>query len=211
MASSAIAGTHIQSGDTASGALGGTYPNPSVSFSTSPAGSTTQVQFNNAGVFAGSADVKIHSGNALLNLSDASNPYSFADGYGIKMTISGHLGAPVTLYGMNFSLGGSIAGDTYGYYANVDNASSANNYGAFLSAKSGSGNYGLWVDAGQVLIKSSMTVTGAGGMSNTYGVTVGSITINSGGSAGQALCWKTNTTLSYCDSVVGVSGGCTCH
>lgn len=33
----------------------------------------------------------------------------------------------------------------------------------------------------------------------------------SAGSAGQATCWKTNGQLSYCESVVGVAGACTCH
>ncbi len=32
-----------------------------------------------------------------------------------------------------------------------------------------------------------------------------------GGSAGQAACWKTNGQLSYCESVVGAMGACTCH
>ncbi len=31
------------------------------------------------------------------------------------------------------------------------------------------------------------------------------------GSSGQAACWKTNGTLSYCESVVGAMGACTCH
>ncbi len=31
------------------------------------------------------------------------------------------------------------------------------------------------------------------------------------GLAGQAACWKTNGDLSYCESVVGVAGACTCH
>ncbi len=31
------------------------------------------------------------------------------------------------------------------------------------------------------------------------------------GSASAAICWKTTTTLSYCESVVGAGGTCTCH
>ena len=31
------------------------------------------------------------------------------------------------------------------------------------------------------------------------------------GSAGQTVCWKTDTTLGFCTSVVGVSGACTCN
>lgn len=31
------------------------------------------------------------------------------------------------------------------------------------------------------------------------------------GSAGNAVCWKTNSTLSYCDDAVGSNGKCTCH
>ncbi len=31
------------------------------------------------------------------------------------------------------------------------------------------------------------------------------------GLAGQATCWKTNEIISYCDSVVGAMGACTCH
>jgi hypothetical protein len=33
----------------------------------------------------------------------------------------------------------------------------------------------------------------------------------SSASAGQGMCWKTATTLSYCTSVLGVGGGCTCN
>ncbi len=31
------------------------------------------------------------------------------------------------------------------------------------------------------------------------------------GSVSAAICWKTTTTLSYCESVVGAGGTCTCH
>lgn len=39
----------------------------------------------------------------------------------------------------------------------------------------------------------------------------GNVQIEQGGLAGQALCWKTNTQLSYCTSVVASNGTCTCH
>lgn len=65
--------------------------------------------------------------------------------------------------------------------------------------------------AGGVTVKSSMTVTGAGGLGVTYGVTVGSLTVNTGGLANQAVCWKTNTTLGYCSTVVAADGTCTCN
>jgi len=34
---------------------------------------------------------------------------------------------------------------------------------------------------------------------------------SSSGSAGKAMCWKDTTTLSFCTSVVGVDGSCTCN
>lgn len=47
---------------------------------------------------------------------------------------------------------------------------------------------------------------------STWGVTsVKSIKIDSGGSSGKAMCWKTATTLGYCSSVVGAGGDCTCN
>ncbi len=39
----------------------------------------------------------------------------------------------------------------------------------------------------------------------------GNTTSGGSGSAGQAACWKTDGTLSYCESVVGAMGACTCH
>jgi len=42
-------------------------------------------------------------------------------------------------------------------------------------------------------------------------LSVGNLTITTGGSAGQVICWKTSTTPSYCTSAVNSSGGCTCH
>lgn len=186
-----------------------------------PAGSDTQIQFNNAGSFGASADLTVHSGNAILNLVDTSNPYSFSTGYGIKMTISGHLGAPTTLYGNYFSLGGAISGDVYGFYSDAINSSVATNYGAHLqgsgstvhnygvwtSAPGGGNNYAIWVDSGQVQINSSMTVAGAEGANITYGVTVGSMTgagLSSCGDATHALSWGSGTF--GCQSVTG-SGG----
>lgn len=37
------------------------------------------------------------------------------------------------------------------------------------------------------------------------------VSVSSGGLAGQAMCWKTNTTLSYCTTIVAADGTCTCH
>lgn len=34
---------------------------------------------------------------------------------------------------------------------------------------------------------------------------------DSGGSAGKSMCWKTDTTLGYCSSIVAVDGSCTCN
>ena len=66
--------------------------------------------------------------------------------------------------------------------------------------------------------------TGAGGWINlqvsTGGVTgsaqnalrtVLSISTATFGLAGQAMCWKTDTTLGYCSTIIGVTGGCTCN
>jgi hypothetical protein len=61
------------------------------------------------------------------------------------------------------------------------------------------------------IVASSATISGAAGASVTYGISVGSITINSGGSSGKTICWKTATTLGFCSSVVGVGGDCTCN
>jgi hypothetical protein len=66
-------------------------------------------------------------------------------------------------------------------------------------------------NANGVIVTSSMTVTAAGGVGVTYGVIVGTITINNGGSSGKTMCWKTATTLGFCSSVVGAGGDCTCN
>lgn len=58
---------------------------------------------------------------------------------------------------------------------------------------------------------SSMTVTAPGGVIVKYGVVIGSLTVNTGGSANQTVCWKSATTLGYCTSVVGSGGDCTCN
>ena len=42
-------------------------------------------------------------------------------------------------------------------------------------------------------------------------LTVGTLTVQTGGSAGQTSCWKDATHLSYCTSVVASDGSCTCH
>jgi len=62
-----------------------------------------------------------------------------------------------------------------------------------------------------ILVTSSMTLTNASGLGVKYGVIVGSITINTGGSSGQTVCWKTATTLGYCSTTVGAGGACTCN
>lgn len=147
-----------------------------LTFGTIPAtagGSTTQIQYNNAGTLAGSADMTFHDGNAIINITDTSNPYSAGPGYGIKQIITGHLGLPTTLYGSYVSVGGQVAGDTYGYYADaidvglgtsygahVLGSGNANNYGLWTSAPGGGNNYAIWVDSGQVQFNSSMTVVG---------------------------------------------------
>jgi hypothetical protein len=64
---------------------------------------------------------------------------------------------------------------------------------------------------GAITILSSVTVSGSGGANIAYGVTVGSITVNSGGSSGKSMCWKTATTLGYCSSLVAADGSCTCN
>jgi len=51
----------------------------------------------------------------------------------------------------------------------------------------------------------SMTITHASGLHTS------SITIDTGGLATQAVCWKTNKTLGYCSNVVGAGGACTCN
>lgn len=171
--------------------------------------------------YAVTQDMAIHSGNSLLSLVDTTNPYSFGVGYGIKQVISGHLGAPSTLYGIHFSLGGSIAGDVYGYYADAINSSAGTNYGGRVKASGGASNYGLWtsapgggsnyaiwVDSGQVQFNSSMTVVGGanfagagdGGMfftigNSTFGVVSSSFQI----AAGHLLCSNsTNYTVGDC-------------
>lgn len=41
-------------------------------------------------------------------------------------------------------------------------------------------------------------------------ISVSSLTV-SGGSVGQATCWKSNQTIGYCSSAVGIGGDCTCN
>lgn len=157
-----------------------------------------QLLYSSSGSVAGSADTLIHSGNSILNLTDTSNPYSSGVGYGIQEVISGHLGAPSTLYGWNFSLGGAIAGDVYGTYVNAANISAASNYALYGKATGGLYNYGLYISSGQAFIASSMTIAGAVVMSS-------GVLINSPGD-GQIVETVFGTTFTVTSSSFGSVG-----
>lgn len=60
-------------------------------------------------------------------------------------------------------------------------------------------------------ISGPLSITTPSGLAVTYGLEVGTMTIDNGGSSGQTVCWKTATTLGFCSSVVGVGGACTCN
>lgn len=55
------------------------------------------------------------------------------------------------------------------------------------------------------------TVCLSAGQITATTATLTSISIQSGGSSGKSMCWKTATTLGYCSSVIGVDGSCTCN
>lgn len=91
-------------------------------------------------------------------------------------------------YGVQGNATGSGTDATWGAYGVAGNASATGptNYGLWGSATNGTNNFGLYIDAGQAQINSSMTVTGsggllvngAGGLNTTYGAVLGSATVS---------------------------------
>lgn len=121
-----------------------------------------------------SADSCQPAGGAFFGTMDT----SAQTGYGVKGFVSGP-GTGIGVYGQT----GSSAKPQFGGFFKSELGSNVN-YGAYLSAANGSNNYGLYVGNGQAFIGSSMTVTGAGGISNTYGITTGSLTVSAAGDGG---------------------------
>lgn len=186
MSSLAIAGTHIQQSDIPAGVLGGTYATPTfanpLSATNVTATSMTVKGTNGMTVSGGSFDSIFFAPGTGI-----SNPQIYASG--TQMGFGGAQFGPAFIAGAIGSAGTGINAGSGGLQAGTVNVT----IGVPFDVRTAS------------TFESSMTVTDAAG------IWTPKITINAGGLAGQALCWKTNTTLSYCDSVVGASGGCTCH
>ncbi len=222
MASLANAGTHIMQGDSAGGALSGTYPSPTVSFSTSPAGSNQQIQYNNSGVFGASSSLSWDNSTKILTtgtplIQDSVNGYGVyidetksgggnaigirssqtcpasppQNGYGVQVGLHGacsDVSSGITMEsdatspstsGISMSLSGASSVQATGLAATVSGAS-AKNVGVDVSVSNATQNYGILVRNGQVQINSSMTVTNASGINNSYSLSTGSMTITSG-------------------------------
>lgn len=143
--------------------------------------SNSYLLYSSTGNVLGTGDLKLNDGNAVLNLRDASNPFSLNAGYGLKVTLQGNLGSPTTGYGVYSTMSNGTSGDEYAFYGDANGATAATNYGAKLSASGGGKNYGLLVSSGQVYIASSMTVVSA--VSISSGLYLGS----SAGTNGQLL------------------------
>ena len=165
--------------------------------SVAASGSTATVTVTNTSVYAATAtasfpfgvslttitaDIGIHSGNAILNLADTTNSFSSGHGYGINLLLNGHLGNPTNAYGFYGTMGIGPTANEYVFYSSFTSQVAGPRFGAWLAATGSSNeNYALWVDSGQVQINSSMTVTGGGGITETYGITAATFTANSPG------------------------------
>ncbi len=106
------------------------------------------------------------------------------------------------LSGTNMTITSSTALSVGGI--NVANGGAViNSYGLWVGQNSGAtNNWAAW-------FQGDINVTGTSTLATT--TINNTLNIMVGGSAGQAMCWKTATTLGYCSSVVGVGGACTCN
>jgi len=94
----------------------------------------------------------------------------------------------------------------------IELANDASNCGRFLGAMLGitPANSGteLEINNGKRVADGGALAQIDTGVANVTGIEHGGAAV---GSANAAICWKTTTTLSYCTSVVGAGGTCTCH
>jgi len=119
---------------------------------------------------------------------------------GLFVQLKGALSLGTASYGFTSNNNSSGKPAYAGYFYSDGVNSGSTNYGLYSSATAGLNNYGLFVANGQVQINSSMTVTGAGGISNTYGITTGSATITS-------ILQIPSQTISQLHALTGLSAG----
>ena len=94
--------------------VGNTLNIPQYSGSTSPGGSTTQIQYNNAGAFAGSSNFTFDNTNSVVRLNGVSDSY-----YDVRTSAAGGAGA-------RFSATGTIGTDSFDIYQSVSFAAIIN-------------------------------------------------------------------------------------
>lgn len=121
--------------------------------------------------------------------------------------VSGKCFGNGTCYSL-YSEGGTGTGLNYGLYTKAL-FSTGGNYAGYFKAQNGASNYGIFVDDGQVLINSSMTVLGGQGATVKYGIAVGSITgsgLSTCGDGTHAVNYSGTTGLFGCQAITGSSG-----
>lgn len=119
------------------------------------------------GEYTGSIQTTVHGVRGVATTTRSVGASSSIN-YGVKGeagNASNIAGSGVTT---NYALHGAATG--------VTGSGNAVNYGAFLTASGAGSNYGLWVDAGQVIILSSTTFSSPSGTFSLYNISAGSLT-----------------------------------
>lgn len=140
----------------------------------------SQSLYSSSGIVSGISNVLVRYGNAILNLNDTVSPYSSGDNYGIKFTGTGG-GVPTNLYGIYSLMGTGPLVDAMAIYGRASGSRAGPNYGGWFSAYGGGSNYGVWVDSGQVIINSSVTIRSG------FAISSGTYLCGSAGVSGQAF------------------------
>lgn len=205
-----------------------------------PSSPLSSVQYNNAGAFGGSSSFQFNGTSVTITSSATfhhapENSVLDNTPVGLVDIFDGDswIGKPLFTIGSNqginrFTVNDGTALDLTNLGANIGclavgsnsdvlySCQSSNN---FINIYSGQGINGRMVLQTNTLNQPIVLQPGAvptaafypSSTTITYGVTVGSISINTGGSSGKAMCWKTAILPGFCSSVIGVGGDCTCN